>query len=327
MPTATDAPGTGAPNPADAADLLVEAAGLCKAYGPVPAVADLSFVVRRGEVLGLLGPNGAGKSTALRMLIGFQYPDAGSIRLHGHDVLAEGREARQRLGYLPESVPLYAEMPVRRYLAFFAGLKQVPDPGHEVERVIAQLDLDAVRHRPCGNLSRGYRQRVGLAQALLGNPDILILDEPTSGLDPNQIHDFRALLRELGRSRAVLLSTHILSEALEVCDRVLIMSRGRTVGEGHPGELAGTNVAVQWARLRCPDPPSGEEAARFGLVEQETASSPHRVYELRRGLPRAEARALLELSLAREWELLEWGTGSAGLEAIFRRLTLQEDER
>jgi len=311
---------------AGAREILVEAAGLGKSYGPVPAVRDLTFQVRRGEILGLLGPNGAGKSTALRMLVGFQYPDAGSVRLRGHDVLRAGPAARRSLGYLPESVPLYAEMPVRRYLDFFAALKEVPGRADEVERVLRLLDLGPVEGRPCGNLSRGYRQRVGLAQALLGDPEILILDEPTSGLDPNQIHDFRALLRDLGRSRAVLLSTHILPEALEVCDRVLIMSRGRAVGEGRPGELAGEEQALHWARIRSPELPPADLLARFRLVE-EKGREPHRVVRLDGYLTRAEARELLGLCLARDWEVLEWGTGAGGLEAIFRRLTLEGEER
>lgn len=310
--------------PSGAREILVDAAGLEKSYGPVPAVRDLTFQVRRGEILGLLGPNGAGKSTALRMLIGFQYPDAGTVRLCGLDVLRAGPDARRRLGYLPESVPLYAEMPVRRYLDFFAALKGVPRREDELDRVLRLLDLETVQDRPCGNLSRGYRQRVGLAQALLGDPEILILDEPTSGLDPNQIHDFRALLRDLGRSRAVLLSTHILPEALEVCDRVLILSQGRAVGEGRPGELAGEDQAVHWARIRCPQPPLAGELARFRLVE-ERGREAQGVVRLDGPLTRAEGRELLGLCLARGWEVLEWGTGAGGLEAIFRRLTLEEE--
>ena len=255
------------PGPGVAADaeILVEARSLSKSYGPVTAVADLSFAVRRGEILGLLGPNGAGKSTALRMLVGFQYPDAGSVFLAGADVLRDGRRARASLGYLPESVPLYPEMPAGRYLEFFAAVKEVRDPRKEIARVAERLDLGRVLHRPCGNLSRGYRQRVGLAQALLGDPAVLILDEPTSGLDPNQISDFRRLLREVGREKAVLLSTHILPEALEVCDRILILSRGRAVAEGSPASLAGGEAALHWARFRAPAPPSPEDCERFGL--------------------------------------------------------------
>ncbi len=315
------------PAPVSSPELLVEARGLHKSYGPVAAVVDLSFAVRRGEILGLLGPNGAGKSTALRMLIGFQYPDAGRVFLAGADVLRDGRRARASLGYLPESVPLYPEMPARRYLEFFADIKGVPDPRAEIERVTGRLDLAPVLHRPCGNLSRGYRQRVGLAQALLGDPAVLILDEPTSGLDPNQISDFRRLLREVGHEKAVLLSTHILPEALEVCDRILILSRGRAVAEGSPAALAGGETALQWASFRATVPPSPEECERFGLVVETLAGSPDaHLLRLHRELDPAQARALLRHALDHDWELREWGAGSAGLERVFRRLTLGEED-
>lgn len=308
------------------AEVLVEARGLHKSYGPVTAVADLSFTVGRGEILGLLGPNGAGKSTALRMLIGFQYPDAGRVFLAGADVLHEGHRARASLGYLPESVPLYAEMPARRYLEFFAAVKEVPDIRTEVARVVDRLDLGHVLHRPCGNLSRGYRQRVGLAQALLGDPAVLILDEPTSGLDPNQIRDFRVLLREVGREKAVLLSTHILPEALEVCDRILILSRGRMVAEGSPTALAGGEAALHWARFRAPGAPAAGEVDRFGLAVDGAPGADGAVFlRVQRDLDRDEARALLRHALDHDWELREWGAGAAGLERVFRRLTLEEE--
>ncbi len=309
------------------AETLVEARNLHKSYGPVTAVADLSFAVRRGEILGLLGPNGAGKSTALRMLVGFQYPDAGRVFLAGADVLRDGRRARASLGYLPESVPLYAEMPARRYLEFFAAIKGVRDTRKEIARVTERLDLSRVLHRPCGNLSRGYRQRVGLAQALLGDPAVLILDEPTSGLDPNQIRDFRLLLRELGREKAVLLSTHILPEALEVCDRILILSRGRTVAEGSPAVLAGGDAALHWARFRAPSPPPPGECERFGLVVDAASGSDGAVFlRVRHELNTDEARALLRYALDHGWDLREWGAGAAGLERVFRRLTLGEED-
>lgn len=308
-------------------EILVEARNLHKSYGPVTAVASLSFAVRRGEILGLLGPNGAGKSTALRMLVGFQYPDAGRVFLAGADVLRDGCRARASLGYLPESVPLYAEMPARRYLEFFAAIKGVRDIRKEIARVTERLDLGRVLHRPCGNLSRGYRQRVGLAQALLGDPAVLILDEPTSGLDPNQISDFRLLLREVGRERAVLLSTHILPEALEVCDRILILSRGRAVAEGSPAALAGGEAALHWARFRAPVPPPPGDGERFGLVVDGTAGPDGAVFlRARRELDPDEARALLRYALDHDWELREWGAGAAGLERVFRRLTLGEED-
>jgi ABC-2 type transport system ATP-binding protein len=221
---------------------------------------------------------------------------------------------------LPEQLPLYAEMHVRAYLRYFARLKRVAPAEPAVERVMERLDLSAVAGRPCGNLSRGYRQRVGLAQALLSDPSVLILDEPTSGLDPNQIHDFRELIRELGRERGILLSTHILPEAMAICDRVLIMNKGRIVAEGSPRELA-SGSALHWARVRATVPPSAADRERFGLV----AEGAEGVYMVRRDLAGPEARALLERVVAAEWDLLEWHAGAGALEAVFRRLTLGED--
>ena len=301
---------------------LIDAIGLSKAYGPIVAVHGLSFSVRRGEILGLLGPNGAGKSTTLRMLIGFQFPDAGEVRLNGRDVLREGDLARRDLGYLPEQLPLYAEMQVHAYLRYFARIKGVSPVEAAVDRVIERLDLSGVANRPCGNLSRGYRQRVGLAQALLSDPHVLILDEPTSGLDPNQIHDFRELIRDLGRERGILLSTHILPEAMAICDRVLIMNKGRIVAEGTPRELASGNAALHQARLRAVVSPSEADRERFALVPEGTEG----VYVVRRDLDGPEARALLERVISAGWDLIEWHAGAAGLEAVFRRLTLGEDQ-
>ncbi|MFN8546841.1 MAG: ABC transporter ATP-binding protein [Candidatus Eisenbacteria bacterium] len=304
-----------------AASPLIQAQGLSKSYGPIVAVRDLSFEVMRGEILGLLGPNGAGKSTTLRMLIGFQYPDAGTVRMDGHDVFREGTRARRALGYLPEILPLYAEASVREYLEYFGALKSVERIEAAIARVVEELDLSAVQDRPCGNLSRGYRQRVGLAQALLSSPSILILDEPTAGLDPNQIQDFRRLIRELGRDRAILLSTHILPEALEICDRVLILNKGSAVASGNPQSIGSDDQTLHWARLRCGRAPSDAERARFGLV----AEIHPEIYRLSRELDREGARELLALALSAGWELLEWHVGATGLEAAFRRLTLGEE--
>ncbi len=317
-------PGSGSDSAKDSP--LVKAERLRKSYGHVLAVDNLSFEVHRGAILGLLGPNGAGKSTALRMLVGFQYPDSGSVYLNGLDVYRDGPMARASLGYLPESVPLYAEMEVRAYLRFFARLKGVRSVRPEVDRVVELLNLEGVVGRPCGNLSRGYRQRVGLAQALLSNPDILILDEPTSGLDPNQIHDFRALVRRLGKNRAVLLSTHILPEALEICDRVLILSGGRVAAEGSPGRLAGDDGCLEYAKLRLPASPEAADVERFGL---EPASNPatggDRLFRVRGSLDREASRELLRTALEKDWDLLEWGSGASALESEFRRLTLGEE--
>ncbi len=218
---------------------MIEVERLYKDYGTVVAVRDVSFHVGRGEVVGFLGPNGAGKSTTLRILAGFLGPTSGTVRIAGHDVLEDGIRARRAIGYMPEAAPLYPEMRVREYLSFRAELKGVA--GRERKRAVASA-MEASRvtemsETLIGHLSKGYRQRVGLADALVAKPPLLILDEPTAGLDPNQIRDVRDLIKELGKEHTILLSTHILSEAESTCDRALVIHRGQLVAEGTIAEL------------------------------------------------------------------------------------------
>jgi ABC-2 type transport system ATP-binding protein len=219
---------------------------LTKRFGDRVAVDDVSLEIRPGEIIGFLGPNGAGKSTTLRMLTGFLRPSAGSISIGGVDAIAQPVKARSLLGYLPESVPLYGELRVEEYLTFRARLKGVP--GRQVKtRVGAALELANVadvRHRIIRQLSKGYRSRVGLADALVADPPLLILDEPTAGLDPNQIRQVRDLVRFMAGKKTVLLSTHILPEVESTCERVLIIDRGRVVGEGAPSELRTRSESV-----------------------------------------------------------------------------------
>ena len=218
---------------------MIEAHELTKDYGSVVAVRDVSFSVGAGEVVGFLGPNGAGKTTTLRILAGFLGATSGSVTIAGFDVARESLAARARLGYMPEAAPLYPELRVREYLAFRAALKRVARRERKaaVGRALEQAAVTDVADTPIGQLSKGYRQRVALADALVGNPPLLILDEPTAGLDPNQIIEVRKLIRELGKSHTILLSTHILPEVEAVCDRALVIARGRLVAEGTLGEL------------------------------------------------------------------------------------------
>jgi ABC-2 type transport system ATP-binding protein len=232
---------------------MIEASHLSKSYGPVKAVTDVSFRVDRGEVVGFVGPNGAGKSTTLRMLAGFLGPSSGTVRIAGHDLEAEPLLARAQLGYMPETSPLYPEMRVGEYLAFRAELKRVPwkERRAAVERALAEANVADVEDVVVGHLSKGYRQRVGLADALVSSPPILILDEPTAGLDPNQIREVRALIRRLGKDHTVLVSTHILSEVEATCTRALVIARGRLVAQGSIDEIramrraAGARVTVR----------------------------------------------------------------------------------
>ncbi len=212
---------------------------LRKQYGSTVALDGVSFAVEPGEVVGFLGPNGAGKSTTLRILTGFLAPTSGTATVDGLDAVDDSLEVRRRIGYLPEHAPVYAEMRVDDYLAFVCAARCLPRSQHRsrIEDTAEQVGLSEVLRRPIGQLSKGYRQRVGLAQALVHDPPILILDEPTTGLDPNQIAGIRALVQEIGKTKTVLLSSHILQEVQAVCGRVLIVAGGRIVGFGTPAEL------------------------------------------------------------------------------------------
>jgi gliding motility-associated transport system ATP-binding protein len=210
---------------------MIEVTGLTRRFRDRAAVLDLSFTIGKGEVVGLLGPNGAGKTTTLRLLTGFLPPTSGTVRVAGFDVFEQPMEARRRIGYLPETPPLYDSLPVRAQLRFAADLKGVERRrvATEVERVAALAGVAEVLGRPTGNLSKGFRQRVGIAQALLGDPEVLVLDEPTVGLDPIQIREVRDLVRSLGGRHTVILSSHLLPEVAMTCTRVLVLNAGRLV--------------------------------------------------------------------------------------------------
>jgi len=315
---------------------LLEVSSLTKDYGPVRAVDGLTFEVRKGEIVGLLGPNGAGKSTAMRVLVGYQVPSGGEVRLAGRDVFREGAEAKAALGYLPENPPLYGEMRVREYLSMAGRLKGLSGSALEsaLARVERILGLAGVRGRPISQLSRGYRQRVGLAQCLIHDPALLILDEPATGLDPNQIADLRALLMSWRSEKAILLSTHILAEALMLCDRVLVLSRGRLVAEGSPqtlgGEGGGSSEIVVVVRGRGEDPLAGLAGSASLQARREDArpaagqADGGAIWRLEGSLDREERARLLAHLAGSGWDLLEWSAGLSALERSFRRLTLEE---
>ncbi len=271
---------------------MIEVSELSKSFGPVRALDSVSFRAEEGQILGFLGPNGAGKSTTMRILTGFLPGDSGSVRVNGHDVRTESRRVREILGYLSEGVPIYPEMRVSEYLRFRSRLKGVPrrNRGSAVGQALADARVEDVSGRVIGTLSRGYRQRVGLADALLAKPRVLVLDEPTVGLDPEQVRQFRQVLRDVGRERTVILSTHILSEVEIVCSHVVIINKGRIVArdtaqslrrkygaaERTVAEIAGPLADVQGTLEKLagvarvitatlppgPDPP--DAATRFG---------------------------------------------------------------
>lgn len=210
---------------------MIEVEGLTKSYGDYIAVSNVTFTAGKGEIVGFLGPNGAGKTTTIRMLATYLPPTGGSARVAGYDVVTQADKVRQCIGYLPETPPLYTEMTVREYLTFVGEIKGVPKDSlrDKVDQVMERCFVTDVRNKLCQHLSRGYRQRVGLGQAIIGDPQVIILDEPTSGLDPKQIIQIRELITSLGQDRTVLLSTHILPEVSMVCSKVVIISRGRVV--------------------------------------------------------------------------------------------------
>ena len=307
---------------------MIEANQLSKRYGNLTALEGISFEAKRGEILGFLGPNGAGKTTTMRILTGYMPPTSGSAKVAGYDVVEDSLEVRRRVGYLPETVPLYPEMSGREYLSFMGSLRRVADLDSRVGEVLIQVGLQERGDSLIGNLSKGLRQRVGLAQALLHQPEVLILDEPTIGLDPAQIIEVRDLIRELGRERTVMLSTHILSEAQQVCDRVLIISKGRIVAEDTPANLSAQLAGADRILVRSSAPAgdlatllkdvpgveSVEIARQAGTVE--VTSTPGR--DLRPLL----ARRIVEADL----DLLELTTAGFSLESIFLQLTREEDQ-
>lgn len=229
---------------------MIQAVGLTKNYGPRRAIEDLNFKIQQGEIVGFLGPNGAGKTTTMRILTGYMPPSSGTATIAGFDVLNESLEVRRRVGYLPETVPLYPDMTVFEYLKFMANLRHLPNAEDAVDEALELVGMSERADGYISNLSKGMRQRVGLAQALLHKPEVLILDEPTIGLDPAQVVEVRNLIKEIGKERTVLLSTHILPEAQQVCDRVLIINKGHIVAEDTPENLQARLTGAERARLR-----------------------------------------------------------------------------
>jgi ABC-2 type transport system ATP-binding protein len=219
---------------------MIEVKGLVKTYGPKRAVDGVTFTVKRGDILGFLGPNGAGKSTTMKMITGFLRPDAGTAKIDGIDVTVDPVAVKRKLGYLPESAPAYPEMTVEEFLGFIAdvrGFRSAEAKSAQVDRAIKLTHLNPVRHQTIETLSKGFKQRVGFAQALLHDPAVLVLDEPTDGLDPNQKNEVRSLIKSMATEKAVILSTHILEEVDAICNRVIIISQGRVVADETPAQL------------------------------------------------------------------------------------------
>jgi len=224
---------------------------ITRLYGAQKALDNISFEVPKGEILGFLGPNGAGKSTMMKIITTFIPPSEGEVKVCGYDIISDSMEVRKKVGYLPEHNPLYLDMYVREYLGFIAGLHHMKQKDKRIKEMVDLTGLGQEQHKKIGALSKGYRQRVGLAQALIHNPEVLILDEPTSGLDPNQLVDIRNLIKNIGKEKTVMFSTHIMQEVEAVCDRVIIINKGKIVAEGLSGELgreknSGYSISVEF---------------------------------------------------------------------------------
>jgi ABC-2 type transport system ATP-binding protein len=314
---------------------LISVSHLTRRYGNQVAVEDVSFEVGKGEVVGFLGPNGAGKSTTLRILAGFLCPSAGTVAIAGHDVVDDSFEARRCVGYMPESVPLYPEMRVVEYLRFRAELKRVPrgQRASWVDDAMGKAGVVQVAHKRIAHLSKGYRQRVGLADAIVARPPIVVLDEPTAGLDPNQIREARALVRELGREHTVVLSTHILTEVEACATRVLLIHRGKLLAQGPTEDIRAMRASSAIDVVVHGDVDAAEGALRrVPAVATVTRTGTGEVTRLRarfvKKLPDAERSAATERCVA---ELVGAGIGvrevrpaGGALEEVFTSLTSDE---
>jgi ABC-2 type transport system ATP-binding protein len=311
---------------------MIQVDHLTKRYGPVTAIQDVSFSVAKGQIVGFLGPNGAGKSTTMKILSCFMSPSEGTARIAGFDIFSQSLDVRRRIGYLPENAPLYADLPVASYLDFVAEIKGV-SRGARRARVADVMDrcfVTDMQHRLIGKLSKGYRQRVGLAQALLGDPEVLILDEPTIGLDPRQITEIRALIRSLAGQHTVILSTHILPEVSMVCDGVIIINRGRIVAQGTESELVGQVFPTARVEVRLAGA-TGDVAAALGAIGAVSRVEPLPSRDGVAGFLVESPRAhdvrpeLVTLVTSRGWRLLELHQVGMSLEEVFIRVVAGEE--
>ncbi len=311
---------------------MIEAENLTKIFNGIRAIDGVSFRAAKGEVLGLLGPNGAGKTTTMRILTGYMPPTAGTARVAGYDVLEHSLEARRRTGYLPENPPLYTEMTVQSFLEFVARLKGVPRQRRreEVAAAMRRCSIEDVKDRIVGRLSKGYKQRVGLAQALLNSPEVLVLDEPTIGLDPKQIIEVRELIKELGGEHTVILSTHILPEVSMTCQRVVIIDRGRIVAVDTPENLTAKLKGAERIFLEVEAPERelcDKLRAISGVikVEVERRSNGRLNLMVESQLERDVRRELAAAVVQSGWGLLEMRSVTMSLEDIFLKLTTEEN--
>ncbi|CAG0946709.1 putative ABC transporter ATP-binding protein YxlF [Anaerolineae bacterium] len=305
---------------------MIQAENLAKMYGNYQALRDVSFTVRKGEILGFLGPNGAGKTTTMRILTGYMPPSSGSARVAGFDVFDDSMEVRKRIGYLPESVPLYTEMSVWDYLEFAARLRGVADRDAAIERAMEMTNISERADTLIGKLSKGFRQRVGIAQAIVHNPEVLILDEPTIGLDPKQIIEIRNLIKSLAGDHTVILSTHILPEVSQTCSRILIINEGKIVAEDTPERLSARVRGAEHVFLQVAQP-APEIPAELEKIKGILGVSPKDagVYEIETNLGADRRAEIAALVVQRGWGVLELRPVGMTLEEVFLKLTTTEE--
>lgn len=300
--------------------MSIEVSGLTKIYGEQKAVNNISFKVNKGEIVGFLGPNGAGKSTTMKIVTSYLAQDAGSVKVCGIDVTNSPIETKKKIGYLPEANPLYFDMYVKEYLEFIAGVHGIKDKKTAISKVIELTGLQVEQKKKIGQLSKGYKQRVGLAAALIHDPEVLILDEPTSGLDPNQIIEIRNVIKQQGLNKTVLFSSHILQEVQAICDRVIIINKGEIVVDDTLASLQAGSKKTQSVIV------SFENEPAVSLLEQlpgaeKVEKTGDKTYKIRVSSPELVRNKLLELALLHNLNIVSLQTESRSLEDVFRTLT------
>ena len=310
---------------------MIQASGLTHYYGPHPAIQDVSFNVKKGEILGFLGPNGAGKTTTMRIITGFMPPTRGKVTLGGYDVVEKSLETRRRIGYLPETVPLYTDMNVTSYLRYMGTLRGMSPKtiGRRTDEVVDLCRLGDYRKTIIGKLSKGFRQRVGIAQAIIHEPEVLVLDEPTIGIDPIQVVETRRVIEDLGKSQTVVLSSHILPEVSMLCQRVLIIHEGKIVAEDTPKNLAEGLQSVERLEVEVGGP---VKEVLTALREVSGVTDVTHKSEGRRELYHIQARSgqdvrdgISRAVVGNSWSLLSMQSVDMSLEEIFLRLTTREE--
>jgi len=303
--------------------MSIEVNHLLKQYGEQKAVNAISFTINKGEIVGFLGPNGAGKSTTMKIITGYLAQDAGTVKVCGIDVQESPIEIKKKIGYLPESNPLYSDMYVKEYLQFVAGVHSIVNRDSAIARVIELTGLQIEQKKKIAQLSKGYKQRVGLAAALIHDPEVLILDEPTSGLDPNQIIEIRNVIKNQGQHKTVLFSSHILQEVQAVCDRVIIINKGKIVADDTVAHLQNANKQSQIVTIQFDAAIEPKWLQSLDSVQNVTEIQPFR-FSIQNTNPELVRKQVLELSLQHNLNIVSLQTETQSLEEVFRELTFKQ---